>query len=191
VAATAALNTALACTFVWSELLGPASQRTLWLLVGAMWAAAAGHAWWWCRRRTVRESAEPAEDTFEQATQRYLKGDWFEAERILANLVRWNSRDVDARLLLATLFRRRQRFAEAAAQLDFLECCEAAVKWEWEIRRERKLLERAISQAAEASREKMMNQPEATVAESAEAAIASPDGCGNKPVALPEQTRAA
>jgi len=81
--------------------------------------------------------------TFGDATKLYLRADWFGAERILADLLRTNPRDVDAGLLAATLWRHTGRNAEASQQLDRLELLDGAGKWMFEIHQERKLLEQA------------------------------------------------
>jgi hypothetical protein len=47
-----------------------------------------------------------------------------------------NTRDLEARLMLAGLMRRTSRFEEAKKQLDQLERFEGAEKWEREIARE-------------------------------------------------------
>ena len=96
-----------------------------------------------CRRQAVVGSLEPEEDSFGQAIDYYLKGDAYQAEQILEGLLRRNIRDVDARLMLATLLRRARRLDEATRQLDTLASFEAAGKWELEIQEERDLLAEA------------------------------------------------
>jgi thioredoxin-like negative regulator of GroEL len=73
----------------------------------------------------------------------YLKGNWFEAEYLLSGLLAANPRDVDAGLMLATLWRHTGRFDEALEGLARLERCEDAKKWQWEIGQERDLVRRA------------------------------------------------
>ncbi len=62
-----------------------------------------------CRldRWTARSAAEAAarDDLFRRALGEYLKGAWFEAESLLGQLVAQDTRDVDARLMLASLLR--------------------------------------------------------------------------------------
>jgi cytochrome c-type biogenesis protein CcmH/NrfG len=67
----------------------------------------------------------------------YLQGSWFEAETKLLGLLRSAPRDVEARLLVATLLRRTRRHAEALDQLDRLERLRDAAKWSREISEER------------------------------------------------------
>jgi cytochrome c-type biogenesis protein CcmH/NrfG len=73
----------------------------------------------------------------------YLKGAWFEAESLLGKLVAQDHRDVDARLMLASLLRHTRRPLEARRQLDELQRLEKAEKWQVEIERERQLLKQA------------------------------------------------
>ena len=80
-----------------------------------------------------------------------MKGDYYQAEHVLEGLLRRNLRDVDARLMLATLLRHTGRLDEAAGQLDTLARFEGAGKWELEMRRERELLAEAKTHKATAA----------------------------------------
>ena len=88
------------------------------------------------------DAAGPA-DPFGKAAEQYLKGNWFETECILAGLLRRDPRDVDAGLMLATLYRHTRRLDEAAERLDQLERLDEGVKWALEINRERRWLAEA------------------------------------------------
>ena len=72
-----------------------------------------------------------------------MKGNWFEAERSLAELLDHNPRDLDARMMLATLLRHTHRWDEAQRQLDWLQKTEGSQKWELEMWRERQWLAEA------------------------------------------------
>ena len=61
---------------------------------------------------------------------------------MLEQLVKADARDIEARLLLATLFRRTGRLEEARAALDKLSRSQGAEKWELEIQREQALIDR-------------------------------------------------
>lgn len=137
------LNLALLSSFVWSELLARDLRSALWVLLGVAWIAAATFSAGWPRRLTNGGQAGPCGGTFAEAVEHYLRGDYFQAERVLGGLLRKNVRDLDARLMLATLMRHSGRFDEAAAELDSLVRFEGAAKWELEIRRERELLTEA------------------------------------------------
>jgi hypothetical protein len=140
VSAGAVLDVALLGTFVWTELLSQGLRNALWAALGIAWAAAAVFAVVWDRRHATRESPELEKDKFSEATEHYLQGNWFEAERALGNLLRQDDRDLEARLMLATLYRHRGRLDEAAGQLELLGRFAGAEKWELEIRREQQLL---------------------------------------------------
>jgi thioredoxin-like negative regulator of GroEL len=92
-----------------------------------------------------------------------LKGNWFEAERGLYRLLRENDHDLEARLLLATLFRHTKRFEEATRQLNQLARLDGAQRWALEIQREGQLL-------AEARRDTITAEDNAAVAYDAERA---------------------
>lgn len=76
------------------------------------------------------------------AIDEYLRGKWYEAERLLRQQMRREKKDAEAMLMLATLCRHTGRLEEAERRLDELAALEAARKWEVEIAAERKLLDR-------------------------------------------------
>jgi uncharacterized protein HemY len=140
VGAAVVLNGVLLCSLGWGELVSSAVRNILWLAVGLFWTASAATAYVQMRRRADRKRITPAKDTFEQALDLYLKGDYFQAECLLVEMLGRNERDHDARLLLATLYRHNKRYDEAAKHLDTLARFEGAEKWALEIERERQLI---------------------------------------------------
>jgi hypothetical protein len=161
VSAAALLNVALLGTFVWSELITQGLRSALWLLLAGAWMTSALLTARWSRRQRETGQTDATNDAFSEALDHYLKGNWFETERVLNNLLRQDSRDVDARLMLATLLRHRGRLDEAAEQLELLTKLEGGEKWEWEIRRERELL----AQARTDNRQQAEQQPGGTSAD--------------------------
>ncbi len=139
-AATMLFNAALVASFVYSELVGSAVRTALWVLVAMVWIAGAGHGAWWIRRFGGLMPNDPQTDPFRDATDYYLRGDYFQAERILGELLRRFDGDIDARLMLVTLLRRTGRIDEAVAQLKRLRQTEGAGKWALEIAGEDRLL---------------------------------------------------
>jgi hypothetical protein len=138
------LNAAVVSTWVWSELLSPGSRSVTWLVVAVWWVAGGLWSRRWNRRQPATETAT-VDQRFRAAQEHYVRGDWFEAERILTGLVRSNPRDVESRLMLATLLRHTGRTDAAALQLQWLQRLEDAGKWELEICREWELLQQARS----------------------------------------------
>ena len=147
----AALDALVLVTFGWSELMAPALRSALWAVFGLFWVSAAVWSAVYCRRQAAAESPSVAEDGFTEALDHYLKGDYYQAEQILEELLRRNLRDVDARLMLATILRHTDRREEATRQLDTLVRLEGAGKWHWEIERERDLLAEARTEEAAAA----------------------------------------
>ena len=172
---TALVNLALASSILWSELLTGGVRSLIWAIVGGIWAVSAIFASRWDSRDVRPQKAPPREDCFAQAMDHYLKGNWFEAEYLLSGLLAANPRDVDAGLMLATLWRHTGRLDEAAEGLARLERSEGGKKWEWEIGRERDLVRQAQmrqveSGPASASRVTVVEAKPAEVAARAEAA---------------------
>jgi hypothetical protein len=140
IGAAALLCVALLGTFVWTELLTANLRILYWLLLLAVWSGSAGLLAWMDHRRAGGTEPEGSQDLFRQSLDHYLQGNWLEAQQTLGRLLRGNCRDVEARLLLATLLRHTGRPAEAARQLDVLVRLDEARKWDWEIRHEMDLL---------------------------------------------------
>ena len=140
VGAAILLNVVLLGSFGWSELISSGMRNMLWIAVALFWTASAVTGYVQANRRANRKPLTPAKDTFTQALDLYLKGDYFQAECLLVEMLAANERDLDARLMLATLYRHNRRYDEAAKQLDALARFEGSEKWELEIERERALI---------------------------------------------------
>lgn len=143
IAAAVLLNLALLGSFGWGELVDPDLRRALWAALAVAWVASAIISAAGNRRQQSHQHGDPSPDAYGEVLEHYLKGNWFEAERALGGLLRKDSQDPDARLMLVALLRHTGRPEEAAGQLDLLERLEGAQKWEPEIRRERELLAEA------------------------------------------------
>ena len=130
-------------SFGWSELIDENWRIIGWVAFGVFWVVASAWSVKTYRRRAAVESPDRKEDDFAEAVDHYLKGDYYQTEHVLRGLLLRNLRDVDARLMLATLLRHTGRFDEAAEELDVLSRFEGADKWELEIQQERKRLAEA------------------------------------------------
>ncbi len=133
-----ALNLMVLASLVWVEWLGSLSFRLGWLAVGSVWAAAAIASAWSARGGAVVRGATSAEALFRDALSEYLLGSWFEAESILGRLLRLHPRDVEGRLLLATLLRHTRRYDQALDQLNRLQRLRDSEPWIREIAAERR-----------------------------------------------------
>jgi hypothetical protein len=138
--AAGVLNVLLLVSFGWTELIDAGLRNILWGVLGISWIAAAGWSARQCRRQLAARTIDPEEDPFGKALDHYLQGEYHRTEQILEGLLRQNVRDLEARLMLATLLRRTGRFDEATRQLDALVKFEGAGKWELETQQERELL---------------------------------------------------
>ena len=141
------LNLALVSTFVWPALLDPSFTLVAWPLIICVWITSA----WLSYRLLGRDSVESdtveddQDSLFIQAQTQYLKGDWKQAEVLLLRQLNSHVRDIEARLLLATIFRRMGRMRKAAQQLDALGRLDASIQWKLEIGRERELVNNSIN----------------------------------------------
>jgi len=143
------VDVAVLATFGWTELLSPTVRSSLWIGTGILWLISVVYAANWDGNPQKGSLPAAGIDHFGEALSYYLKGNWFEAERVLATLLELRPRDLDARLLLATLLRHTGRSGEAAEQLDRIEGQDGAWKWDLEIRRERQWLAQASTSAGD------------------------------------------
>jgi len=159
---TTLLNALLLATFVFSEWM----SGTVRLAAGGVLLVTWLLAWWESRAGWQRQLAEwtsskadesrpdtaakaesrsPEDLCFREAQQKYLAGDWIVTEQLLLKRLKQDARDVESRLLLATLWRHQQRDQEALRQLDRLERLEAAQPWQHEIAAEREAIQNRIT----------------------------------------------
>ena len=162
---TALANTLLLATLVYREWMSAEVLQAGYVALVLVWSL----AWWESRSlRHMPKADSPGDDVsggqgaprkrevrdqkFRQAQQSYLAGDWVATEQSLLKLLKQDARDVESRLMLATLWRHQGRGEEALRQLDRLERLENASKWQFEIDKERE----AIAQVAPDD----LNQPD-------------------------------
>lgn len=143
------LNTALVVNYIWFETMSGPPRLALWLVVAVYWLVSIVVSARWLARQDQPAKSADAEDLLAGAQGEYLRGNWIEAELRLLKLLGRKPRDLEARLLLATLYRHTGRLAEAAAELAHLERFEATVQWRWEIGRERKRLDELAARQPE------------------------------------------
>jgi hypothetical protein len=137
----AILNVAIVATFGWTEWIGTSTRTCLWVILSLFWCGGAVLGY---RLGRAEDHTGPVDETDEFARARceYLQGNWYDTEEILKRLLRRDGRDVETRLMLATLYRRTQRPDQSRQSLDQLDRYAAAQRWQHEIRRERELIER-------------------------------------------------
>jgi hypothetical protein len=137
------LNLLLLATLVWEELLGGPLLTFGWTALGAIWIGTPILSSWERWRETPQQDAPPSEDLFRQAQREYLKGNWFETESLLVRRLTDVPRDVESRLLLATMLRRVGRLEEARSHLADLAKLNASALWHVEMDEERRRIEQA------------------------------------------------
>ena len=129
-------------SFVWVEWLSPRALRLGWMAAGSLWGASAILSFGFHRPAAGTSSADLV---YRESLKHYLQGSWFEAEASARRLLRLTPRDVEGRLLLATVLRRTGRYDEALGQLDRLGRLRASVRWEREIAEERQRIAEHIA----------------------------------------------
>lgn len=133
-------------SLIWPESLGMAANAVVWFCVLGFWVLFAAPVF----MRALAAwrggfSTANFEHLFIAAQREYLRGNWHQAERNLTRLLSHDSGDVDARLMLASLFRHAGRPVAAKEQLDLLVESPDSSRWNFEVLHERSMLSRAIS----------------------------------------------
>ena len=130
------LNVSFLTTWIWSDLLPEGVRVLLWSVTAFAWMIG-----WVDSNRFLanhrRVSAQDGQlDLFLAARGEYLRCEWGRSEDLLCSILHENPRDVEARLMLATLNRHQGRIPEAREHLRRLQRLERAGDWNMEIERE-------------------------------------------------------
>ena len=140
------LNGAIIATWVQPSGVSLPLRWALWATVLLTWSLSRRRSRALLRQPLAGQPGDVGEGLFLQAQAEYLKGHWYEAEKQLTDYLKKHPDDADARLLLLGLLRRTARPAEARKQLRRLTSCAGCEKWEFELDRERQLLDRPASE---------------------------------------------
>lgn len=159
VAFSAWLNLALAAKFVWPELLSPLFASLVWGLLLLFWVAGICHSASRLSKMFGGDGSVENDRLFLRAQAEYLQGNWYEAETLLNNLLDRQPRDIEGRLLLATLLRHTRRIPEAREQLKALGRYDGAARWMVEIHREARLLSRIAEESLRSDEPASDTQP--------------------------------
>jgi hypothetical protein len=149
------LNLALVSSLIWPAYLGSQFLLVTWPFLAALWLVSAWISWrgmpqWLQIGHKFAAPAELRIDTlFNQAQREYLRCHWAEARELLERRLRVRPRDVESRLLLASIFRRVGRFQLAHDELKVLEGMDEARLWNLELARERERLLRSKGEQTE------------------------------------------
>lgn len=150
VAFAAAVNGAMWLSFGSSVRLATTWQAAIWLALLAVWIVCSWRSYQALPGLAANNPGPEAEDLFRRAQTEYLKGHWFEAEGLASQIIRRFPRDLEARLLLVSVYRRMRRLDEARGELRTLSRFERAGQWDHEIEEE-------IRRLAEVSEEKQID----------------------------------
>jgi len=136
----------------WTELISSAVRLVLLLAFVVFWILLACVSGFCSQKIKRRLEQDATGDRFLEAITHYLHGNWFEAEYCLKKLIRQNSQDAEALLMIATMFRHIQRYNEADEMLRELERQETSAPWYYEILLEKKALRRERTEVLAQSR---------------------------------------
>lgn len=140
----------LLATFVWPDWIQAWIVRSSWVVFGATWLASCVQSHLGLRN-LVGNSDDRTHLAFSEAQVEYLKGNWFEAEAILLEILQKYPRDAEALLMLVGVLRRTQRWQPAMRRLEQLQTLDTAAVWQFEIRQERKFIEGKLAEVQESA----------------------------------------
>lgn len=129
----------LLSTFVWPEWISVWAVRIGWLALVLTWMGSTAYSHW-TLGRLLGVMDKSSQDAFTRAQEEYLRGNWFEAEAILLEMLQRFPRDAEALLLLVGVLRHTQRWQPALRRLDQLESLDSSSPWRFEMARERKYI---------------------------------------------------
>ena len=142
------LNLAIISSFIWTEVFfDEGFPAVAWPVLLMFWTVTAWLAFqnlpdvMSVKTRTQQTVFEHPDTLFIDARSEYLKGQWQQAEGLLLRSLIQTPRDIEARLMLATLYRHTRQFDNATVQLDKIDDFDESATWRSELLRERKLLE--------------------------------------------------
>ncbi len=141
----AMLNFVLLMTFVWTQVLPAPVKIAAWISLGGFWLASALQTLRSSTRGLRRNDKSASAGLFLQAQTEYLRQHWYEAETLFKDCLRADDQDVDASLMLVSLYRRTGRLDAAQEQLRGMSEMRRAATRQVEIRTEQRLLQRLIS----------------------------------------------
>ena len=148
------LNILLAASLVWTEWLSADVLAAGWLTAAVVWTGAAWAGW---RMQETDDDADglaemsARDKLFCEAQTQYLQGKWVETEAALKKLLKKDRRDVEARLMLSTLWRHTERREESLSEVEFLARTEEASEWARELQQLRTKLVEWDDRATEAA----------------------------------------
>lgn len=170
---SAVLNTALLATFVWPEWLSWAMTTTLWIAAGSLCVLGYWQSLTQLPKLLGTTTDPQAEQKLVDAQCAYLQGRYYEAEQALRRLLHLQPDDPEARLLLASVYRRTNRKKDALDALKRLAEAPRGGRWLFEASRLRtavlEMSDEAVAPEAEAplpanlarTEERAMEPPEA------------------------------
>ncbi len=146
------LNVSLLLTFIWPWTVHLVLLLGVWALVGGVWLFGTWRSFRQLRREGFAVEGQidsplgaNPDQAYRDAQVQYLQGNWLEAEEQLLAMLKDVPEDIEARLMLATMYRHTDQADQAVRQLRLLSRYEGAERWDLEIRKERELLKSKVA----------------------------------------------
>ncbi len=172
---TLGFNLLLVATFIWPQWIAAPWPLLAWAGLCMFWVVACWRAWRNLPRLMDSRPDSQSEALFTRAQAEYLKGNWYDAQKQVEQLLTRRPRDVEGLLLLATLQRHSERTRAAEQTLDKLERLDGAERWTLEIHHERLQLKRQTEEEGSSGAAEARTTPIPAVEDSTNGARQSAD----------------
>lgn len=146
IAFAAGINLVLVASWVWPQWIAPPWPALGWMAVSGVWLVACWRNWQKLPTLVDGQIDATSQALFIQAQTEYLKGNWYDCETLLKQLLQRRPRDLEGLLLQASLLRHTRRLDEARIMLTRLEQLSGAGRWLLEIMHERQRIEKLAAE---------------------------------------------
>ena len=140
------LDSLLIAGYFWKEYITGAQRYFAPAIVFVIWIALGVFENYFEKRIELTKNSDGKRNFYSEAIVQYLRGNWFETECFLNEVLKRNPRDADALLMLATMYRHTSRIDESRQVLAKLQKLDDAAKWFSEIENELKALVEAAQE---------------------------------------------
>lgn len=123
------LNVLLVARFIYPQWLEPLMVRLVFWAFVAIWVGLFIKAIRGLPQMLAPRMTSKTEDRYDEARTQYLKARWYEAEALLAECLETDPRDAPAMLLLASVYRKTDRFSAAQQTLQCMGSLETGDGW--------------------------------------------------------------
>lgn len=130
----------LIVNFYWTAYITPNQRNVLAAALVLAWLLLTVGESIYLRYLQSQELPANRDETYKQAVVLYLQRNWSGVESLVLPYLQKHPKDIEMRLLQATMYRHTERYEEAALLLDKLQLLNGSTNWYAEIEAEKRFL---------------------------------------------------